>query len=27
VVIWLLQAFGLIGSIGSIFHPAKPAIK
>jgi hypothetical protein len=22
VVIWLLQAFGLIGSISNIFHPA-----
>ena len=27
VVIWLLQYFGLIGSIGSIFHPATPVIK
>jgi hypothetical protein len=22
VVVWLLQAFGLIGSLNSIFHPA-----
>jgi hypothetical protein len=22
VVVWLLQAFGLIGSLNSLFHPA-----
>ena len=22
VIIWLLQAFGFIGSVGSLFHPA-----
>jgi hypothetical protein len=27
VVIWLLQAFGLIGSLGSLLHPARPTIK
>jgi len=24
VVVWLLQAFGLIGSLNSFFHPSPP---
>ena len=27
VVLWLLQAFGLIGSLGSLLHPAHPTVK
>ena len=24
VVVWLLQAFGLIGSLNGLFHPTRP---